>query len=182
MKVHKNMWWHWGGGMQINHVLLHTKRLEISRNSSSQSVTALFSSLEVTHFVVREGSCLSLEQLVIIFKLLRHLHGQLSGFHQLRFFNCMQWGKDAICAMWEFARLFTVLILWLRLAAAHLNVNSHHQMLWHCSKSVTWRGCRLSRYVDIWILVYFLKLSFRPFNLHKHWYTMYSVYPVCIFI
>jgi len=48
----------------------------------------------------------------------------------------MQWGKDAICAMQEFTQLFIVLILWLRLAAGRLNVNSHYQMLWHCSKSV----------------------------------------------
>jgi len=48
----------------------------------------------------------------------------------------MQCGKGAICAMQEFIRLFIVLILWLRLAAGGLNVNSHHQMLWHCSKSV----------------------------------------------
>jgi len=90
-------------------------------------------SLEVIRFVLRERSCLISEHLVIIFKLLRHLHGQHSGFHQLRFFNCMQWGKNAICAMQEFTWLFIVLILWLRLAAAHLNVNSHYQILWHCN-------------------------------------------------
>jgi hypothetical protein len=58
-------------------------------------------------------------------------------FSSIEIFNRMQWGKDAICVLQEFTRLFVVLILWLQLSAAHLNVNSHYQMLWHGSKSVT---------------------------------------------